>query len=608
MTPALPSFDQIVREQRDAIAAALRSQADHTGASLSQDLSERLAAGAVTGGAPPEDLRAVHRLFHETPPLALVAFDTPGVHEYVFRVRRPVDVAGGSAIVAGFTDPERAAEASKHLKRSFESVDDLLAKEGLPTGSLVFAGGGRGCLVVAAHLEDGIRSELEKALPGVTHGDLKTVTAAVPVWPEDLSPETDGIPGEPPSTTRYAAALSVLMGRLSRERSRREAFGETVEPRARRCAACRHRVATEPRSGTGEWICRPCSVRRTLGGLLKKDADEAKTFEDLVPQDDPGMAVLYADGANVGAAFQEIDSLARHRALSLAVESAFGDAVEEIRSSPELRDADETLLCQAPIRGGDDAVLILPSFFAFTAARKLVRAVEARFEIQANPLLRDAFRGAPPSLLRRVESFGVGVGIAIGDAHFPVSFLVRYAEGLLKNAKKLIHERLQAPQGTNTPGRSAVDFLVLASGNPLSESITQLRRDYFKIKPRGGEPGLLLTERPYSIDGFERLIEDAAALQEVPPTQRFAVRQEVLRGFALSRSFWRYQHARSTAGEGWAGYRRHHRCALAAVDDLLWRTPDEPPDSGNWKTTSYLDALEALDFLPPSHRPAEARR
>ena len=604
----IPTFDRIVRNQKEAIAVALRSEGEHSGVDLSQGLAEELAAGAVSGSAPSETLRSLRDLFQGRPPLALVAFDTPGVHDYVFRVRRPVDVAGGSAVVAAFTDPKRAAEASDHLKRPFESVGELLVREGLPTGSLVFAGGGRGCLVVAGHRENGIRSELEKVLPAVTHGDLQTVTAGVPVWPEDLSPKVGGLSGGADSTTRYAAALSVLMGRLARERSLREELGETVAPRARRCAACLHRVATEPRSRADEWICRPCSTRRTLGGLLKKGADEAKTFENLVSEDDPRIAVLYADGANVGAAFQEIDSLARHRALSLAVESAFGAAVEEIRSSPELRDANQTLLCQAPIRGGDDAVLILPSFFAFAAARTLVRAVETRFAIQANPLLRDAFRGAPPELLERVESFGVGVGIAIGDARFPVAFLVRYAEELLRNAKRLIHERSQAPEGTSLPVRSAVDFLALASGNPLSESIARLREDYFKIEPRGSEPGLLLTERPYSIDRFERLIEDAETLREVPPTQRFALRQEVFRGYALSRSFWRYQHARSKPGTGWAEYRRRRECPLSSVDDLLWKAPEETPDSGEWKTTSYLDALEVLDILPPSHRRAGVRR
>jgi hypothetical protein len=351
------------------------------------------------------------------------------------------------------------------------------------------------------------------------------------------------------------------------------------------------------RRQAGEWICGPCSIRRTLGGKLKKGADEAKTFEDLVSPDDRRIAVLYADGANVGAAFQEIDSMARHRALSVAVEEAFDAAVAEIRSSRELRDAEARLLCQAPIRGGDDAVLILPAFFALAAANRLVRSVETRFDLERNPLLRDAFRSAPARLRECVESFGVGVGIAFGDAHFPASFLVRYAEELLKSAKCLVHDEGLAP-GSQERFRSAVDFLILASGNPLSESIGELRKAHFRIAPRRREPGRLLTERPYSIGGFTRLLQDAAALAKVPRTQLFAVRQEILRGYAVSRSFWRYQHARAKPGPGWVQYRQGHGAGLVDVDGLLWRTPLRSSGPGDWKTTSYLDALEVLDLFP----------
>ncbi len=600
--PEAGTFEQIVHQQAAALTAALAAEAESAGVALPAGLAERLGREVVSGEPAAADCRAVRDRFRGSPPLALVAFDTPGVHDYVFRVRRPVDVAGGSHLVAAFTDPNGAGKAS------ICPVQEVLRREGHHEGALVFAGGGRGLAVVAAQRAAALRSRIEAVLADATKEDLRTVTAELPVWPEDLgpgpAPPAAGAGAAARATSRYAAAVSVLMGRLARERSRSERFGETIDAKAPRCSACRRRVGTEPRQKTAERICAACAARRDLGGTLKRNADEAKTFQDLVAEDDPRLALLYADGANVGAAFQEIDSMARHRALSEAVEGAFDDAVRRIVEREELKDAEERQLYQKPIRGGDDAILILPARFAFEAAVQLVRSVERGFDLGHNPLLRDALDGAPPVLRRSVEGFGVGVGLVFADCHFPVGFLVRYAEELLKSAKRLIHRAGAAAVESSRPLRSAVDFLLLASGNPLSESIDRLRGAHFRRAPRGTEPGLLLTERPFSIEQLEGVLRAARALREVPPTQRIAIRQEVFRGEALSRSLWRYQHARAKDGQGWAEYREALGVDLGRVDELLWRRAEPPPDSdgGDWLSTPYLDALEVLDLLPDERR------
>lgn len=604
-------YEQIVREQSAALAAALAVAAENAGASLPAGLAERLGDAVAGGGAADQHARAARELFGGRPPLALVAFDTPGVHDYVFRVRRPVDVAGGSHLVAAFTDPRRSGEAA------LRPVQDVLTREGHHPGSLVFAGGGRGLAVVAAHRAGSLRARIEAVLADATKNDLRTITAQLPVWPADLGPRPATADGDSATgaraASRYAAAVSVLMGRLGRERSRSERFGETVEAKEPRCSACRRRVGTEPREKTRERICAPCAARRDLGGRLKRNAHEAKTFEELVGEEDPRLALLYADGANVGAAFQEIDSMARHRALSEAVEGAFDEAVRRVGERDELRYAEELLLCQTPIRGGDDAILILPARLAFEAAVQLVRTVEEGFDLGRNRLLRDALAGAPTALRQSVERFGVGVGLVFADCHFPVGFLVHYAEELLKSAKRLIQRSATASTGAGRPVRSAVDFLLLASGNPLSESIPRLRAVHFRREPRGGEPGLLFTERPFSIEKLGEVLQGARVLLDtVPPTQRIAIRQEIFRGEALSRSLWRYQHARAQDGQGWAEYRAALRVDLDRVDELLWRRAEPPPDSevGDWLSTPYLDALEALDLLPDPRRTGarEARR
>lgn len=599
------SFSRLLDEQRHALSTALEAEARDRGNEIPQQLLREVVEEPLGHPASTVYRGALRETFGGDPPLALVAFDTPGVHDFVFRVRRPVDVGGGSHLIADFT-------SLKPTTRRIRSVHQIVGSLGHPPGSVVFAGGGRGLVVVPAHGAARLREGLEEVLRQATGGDLETVTATVAAWPQDLgaaaAPTAFANGGERPMS-RYAATVSALMGRLSRARSTRERFADTLPPKARRCDACRRRLATVPRPRAGEQLCVPCARRRELGGQLKKHADEARTFEDLAKKDpeDPDaptdnmIAVLYADGANVGRAFQELDSMARHRALSESVEEAFRAAYEEVRKIPGLRGEEERLLCQAPIRGGDDLVVILPARAALEASRGIVRTVEAAFDSRHHPLLRDAFADAPQGLRKRLDAFGVGIGIAFAELHFPVGFLVRYAEELLASAKARIRA---SGQGTGKdPLRSALDFLVLTSGSPLSESIPGLRQRHYRTPPRGREPGLLLTERPFSLPELDRLLDGATHLRTVASSQLFALRQELLRGHALSRSFWRYQHARAKEGDGWAAYRKAHNVPLSQIDSLLWRDAAAPRgESGAWKSTPVLDALEVLDLLPPQAR------
>ncbi len=570
-------------------------------------ISERLSRGMrraleIEAGSRQLDLPtdagddALHELFGAEPPLALVAFETPGIQRYVFKVRRPVDVYGGSLLIADFT-----REDSK------SSVYRILSKLGLPEEGVVYAGGGGGLILAPArHVRD-LRQALEKGLSRATDGDLRTVTSALAVWPEDLSdaritPVGDDRLNEvlrPRSeTTRYAATVAALLKRLSRERSHQAGLVPLIsaDQQEKRCDACGERIGevTFHPGGDDETVCRPCETRRKAGGWAKRDDEQARTFEELVG-DEHYMAVLYADGANVGKAFQALESLAQHRALSNAVETAFDEAVRQVLDQlPELRFEHDksTLRFQTPIRGGDDLVLVLPAKAAFPAARALIPAIEKHFSFDDNELLRKAFPEKAHDLRERIAHFGVGVGIVFASFHFPIQFLVEYAHDLLDSAKRRIHEN---------GCRSAVDFMVLRSGNPLNSSIAKLRENHYQRKPRGRENGLLFTRRPYTFEELKAFLKRADALAEnVPRSQIHAMRQEVLRGYTLSRSLWLYQHARSRQRDSWAAYRDALGVSLEKVDTLLWEDDSTRQD---WKSTDLVDMVEVFDFLGrPRHR------
>ncbi|NJL27231.1 MAG: hypothetical protein HC897_04735 [Thermoanaerobaculia bacterium] len=546
---------------------------------------------AVEPGRRAAEIRAV---FGERAPLALVGFDTPGLQEYVFKTRRPIDVYGGSRLIADFTNPQVAREQG--AVSLYEAVDPP---------DVVFAGGGSGVLVTAASRAEAIAHRIEEILWKETRQDLHSVAVVLPVWPSDLATTPDtpthalaDLLGSPEPTTAYRRTIHNLFNLLSRARSAKSPMAIDLGGKERRCQACGERGL----SGSGT-LCSPCDARRGYGfrkkrsdTIAEREVTQPSTFDDLLegyPQH--ALAVLYADGANVGGAFQKVASLAEHRRLSVAVEEAFHDArtaalgvippPQRGAEGEHRGEASPGLRAQYPICGGDDLVLILPAAGAFVAAEKILEVVEGRFD-----RLRSE-KGWSPEVLQAIASFGVGIGIAIAAPHFPVRFLLEYAHDLLDSAKAKIR---QTPNG----GRSAVDFFVLRTGTPLSHSIEGLREKYARNHPSEREKAVFLTCKPYLRTGFHDFLRKTRHLAQVESSQIHIMRREIERGHEVSQSLWRYQHARASDKDvrGWTSFRRHMKCELADVDGLLWQSV-AGGDGKNGIATDFLDAAEILDFV-----------
>lgn len=582
---------------KDALRRSLKVEANARGLEPPPGLFGQVAEDLDSG------THELRELFGDRPPMALVGFDTPGIQDYVFRVRRPVDLFGGSQLVAHFTQDDESREVSiyRHL------ADGKVA---VPASVTVFAGGGGGLLVVAASEAATVVACLERILRDVTHDDLRTVATVLEVWPADLSPAPATLPpglkdalGPLRSVSRYSATLSALTARRSRERSQKAHFGAPVPSsrHAERCAACNRKVAVKERpvGDNQERVCDSCDARGRYGSDQKRGTNQPQMFEDMVRDlPETPLAVLYADGANVGRAFQGLQSMAQHRALSQAVDGAMTKARDNaIAASPWLA-GDAGYRWQVAISGGDDLVLVLPALAVPDVVEPLVKTFEAGFDLEGNTELAQAFGGAAQELRDQIGNFGLGVGIAIADFQFPIQFLVRYARELLKSAKG----RIRPCQGE----RSAADFLVLRSGTPLTERVTDLRRQCFRRDPNGKRPGLWLTRRPLSVGEFVDLVRRTRLLRKhVPPSQVHAMRQEIYRGPELSRSLWRYQHARAKDGEGWAAYRAALGRDLNDVDSLLWtKLAAQAGDTTPWLATDYLDALDLYDLV---EQPAKDR-
>lgn len=546
----------------------------------------------------PAELR---EFFGDEPPLALVFFDTPGLQDYVFKVQRPVDIFGGSRQIADFTEP--GPESALSLFQRLKNAPTALPAEDVT----IYAGAGSGLLLVAAREAAATIAAIEEILLGATAGDLQTRAAALPVWPDELAagpadvtlddlflftiPESGESGTRRKAPSRYAATLAALLGRHQRERSRRQAWPPAMDAEQQfdRCEACGGRHATGRRSrGENEFepLCQPCLERWRYAG--RKRQMEPRSFEELLAGLDTDLAVIYADGANAGDLFTRLDTPARHRALSRTVESALAKAAlaadERLHRIYPRSDDDDELRYQKPIQGGDDLILVVPARGALEVAVELIGAFERTVdEAAASP----AFKQAPACLRKALERFGLGLGVAVGPMHFPIQFLLHYARELLKNAKQLTRSRSEGPTA-----RSALDFLVLRGGTPLSGGIAELRKRHQEKKVQGEM--LAFHRRPLSSEDLRSFVAASRALCVVPRAQIQAIRRELQRGRVLSRNLWRYQHSRSAE---WASWRAEAAVGvpLERVDEKLWRH-----EGGRW-VTDFLDQVEALDLVSKNH-------
>lgn len=572
-TDGAPSFEGTLR---NCLAAEARQR----------QLAPEQAIGAG------QDQALLRSVFGNQAPLALLAFDTPGLQDYVFRVRRPIDIRGGSQQVRAFTDGD--AGAPTELSACLQAL-------GLTQRHVIYAGAGQGLLVLPEHVAPRAQGEIERLLAEQTSHDLRPVAAWLPVWPWDLTQQAPlacptGLAqalGYDVAPSRYAATRAALATALSRRRSQRTRLATAI-PAARqdeRCDACELHLGAPQKDGTR--VCAACTARRRCGGSERRDQDEARTFEDVVKHTGhTALAVIYVDGANFGSLFRGVRSMAQHKGLSDAVTQAFAQAAKQARGLSRqalvghaTSDIDDDLRFQTPLCGGDDLVLILPAVIAPTVVEVLLDSLEAGLDPTRNAALRSAWpqdAGAAP------VAPGVGVGLAIADTHVPVHFLLGYAKDLMRSAKVALRANNE---------RSAVDFMVLTSGVPLGGSLQATRGKYLRRAAQGSEPALNLTERPYTGTRFRDFLRYARALDGAMQRGRaqvFAVRQEVMRGYHTSRNFWRYQHARATqADTGWQAFRERLHCDLKRVDELLWR----PQGTEDVRSTRYLDAVELLDFL-----------
>lgn len=284
-------------------------------------------------------------------------------------------------------------------------------------------------------------------------------------------------------------------------------------------------------------ICYECDL------FFKADKSQNTSPLSEIAQDGR-VAMISADGNQVGSSFDACKSLEDLALLSAAVSSTFADALDcaEASLSPNGQ-ADPKARLLNTFSGGDDVRLFIGPRGVDPFVRSFVLCFEATTEAWST-----ALQVTHPRIAPVLKELGVGIGVAVADEKFPARRLGEIAKLMERRAKQL------RPEGQARPARFTIDIAFLKTGNELDEGELPV------------ETAMSISGKAKKVRGvlrWEDTCSRAQALLRVPTNQV----AQVVRASADEATFMNflgYQVARSAS---WKGY--------YAEIGLDWRDPYE---------------------------------
>lgn len=572
-----------------------------------------------------ETLRLEQELFGADKPVCLLLGDTDAIKSYVYETSALSEIRGASEI----------------LRELEESVRKLFTGN-LAEEALIYCGGGGFLAIVPASQAGELKQEIERLYLEKTGVATITVVSSDPLGYADigrgLAPYDDAQVRALSGSGVAADLIYSHFEALLKDRAKRKNFGELVSaltgrlqqqkrakatasfletlPIQRRCEACGKRAAEAHDDVRDEWICAICSQKRKQGREERREfvkefvqwVRDSKRVEipekkpdgkPRLPEDldtlagsdgriDGRIALLYADGNNMGDLLQLMPSPASYRhfsqVLGQATREALFSAIWGVFGEERLKDPDQSLPFEIIALGGDDIVVIVPARYGWALAVKILEAFEQHRGIEK---LQGELQERVGNTLCRPVSLRLSAGLAIADVKYPVSFLFSLAEGLLKKAKKLardVHSSTLCHLWLRAPVLSERADVLLSA---LYERQT-----------------MVLTARPYTVEQAWKLTKLARRLEQLSKAQQRSLAEALEKGVHVSLNYALYQAARQN--ERGAQLRE----AFQELGNLLepakdgfwfWRRTDE-----GWKT-ALLDALELIELGADLKVPEEER-
>jgi CRISPR/Cas system-associated protein Cas10 (large subunit of type III CRISPR-Cas system) len=389
----------------------------------------------------------------------LVSFDTDRIKEYVFATEKLREIRGASRLLDQLNESDR-------MEKFIRSIN--------PDHKAIFFGGGSGAVLAPS------KEAAEKLIAAVEElYHRETVTASISGAAVPLNPGT-----ETSGFGKRIEAAAFQLRRVKDKKARR--IQASMEAFTQPCQVCERYPAIQV--VTNEPLCDSCAIKRKVDEDHRRVEPRAiQDLEELGALAHPSgyIGFIYADGNNMGDLLMRLPDTQSYKKMA-----------EGLRQLVTALPKQSTGSYEVLLAGGDDLMMVTTGETAIQTALGIARHFEQ--EIQ--------------KLLSSIELSGekqrtLSVAVVLAHANFPITAFRSLAEQLLKRAK-----RRCAEEGYTT---SAIDFMVVTSAG--SSDLATHRDEVLTQKsfafPHGNRQ-IRLTQRPYTLDEVNKLIDHICAFKE----------------------------------------------------------------------------------------------
>jgi len=469
--------------------------------------------------------------------------DIDAIKNYVFETSSLPQIRGGSQLLV---------ECEEEIKKKLKYLG----------ASEIYCSGGSFLFAIPKNQVKEAKQEIERVCLEKTGAATLTVVYEQNLPPDspDTSPTNswaqrlwqaylvqDG--NNKTSPKPFARRIAFLAGQLREAKAQKiQAPFWEAPPFGLRCDLCGKRVAAQLwRSPEGEEkrLCPVCWTRYKAGrggGQFNERFKEWAEHQGLTiaaqhPVDldhlvqsarsHQYLAFLYADGNDIGGLLQRVNNEEElgvlSKILSIVAEEALFEALGKV-CGQALSSADCWPFEIIHI-GGDDVTLLIQAGYAWEVAVDFLE----QFERKVNQELKEK--------LERLAHWKItaSIGIAVADSKYPVRYLAKLAEDILKKAKRRAKDDPQNPCST-------INFLWLPS--PVAAESADPLLSYYE--PR---QNVVLTARPYTLEEAESLVVLMEQATKMPRSLRYRWAEALETGLFVSLNTIYYDIARRKEGE-----------------------------------------------------------
>ncbi|MDE0012269.1 MAG: hypothetical protein OXU36_14055 [Candidatus Poribacteria bacterium] len=343
----------------------------------------------------------------------------------------------------------------------------------------------------------------------------------------------------------------------------------------------------------------------------EREPDGPNDLNDIAKSSDREnyIAFIYADGNNMGAYLENIETPAQYRQFServfVTMQIAAFKALAKLKPIWIKDDNDRYVFPFEIISiGGDDLLLIVPGSKVFEVVHAIGESFDSGFNSSAKLKEKNNLHKSQRYMstggvdVQEMQPiFSMSLGFVIAEAHTPVAFLEHLAGSLLKSAKTraktLIKDEVGYRGGT-------VDFLVLKSISMITSNLGDFRKKFYKADTKNS-----LTMRPFTLHELSGFIETIKAFKEgkFPQSQLYQLRESLKLGRQTSTLDYLYFRSRldKKDGEQLQDQIEHNWHSASEKDNNPgpWYAMlrESKTDKTGYETLLF-DLIEAYDFIP----------